>query len=297
VGFGVAFALAFTLLALFPQLLNKLPKSGGWLNEVKVVFAFIELAFALKFLSNVDMAYHWNFIKYEIFLGVWVLISLLTFLYVVGIIRFPNDDKKVKFGITRSLFAILFLSTAAYFAQGLTRTGTVPLLSGFLPPKWYSVYENGIDCPLGLNCFHDLDEAIAYANEVNKPILIDFTGYTCVNCRKMEEHVWPEPEVYKLISEEYVLVSLYVDDKTALRLEEQYVSAFTGSKVRTLGNKWSEFQAKEFGFNAQPYYALISPDGKVLNYPRDYTPDVQEYTGFLQCGLETFKNLQQVAEK
>lgn len=297
VGFGVAFALAFTLLALFPQLLNKLPKSGGWLNEVKIIFAFIELAFALKFLSNVDMAYHWEIIKYEIFLGIWVLISLLAFLYVVGIIRFPHDNKKVKFGIARSLFAILFLSSAVYFAKGLTKTGTAPLLSGFLPPKWYSIYDNGIDCPLGLNCFHDLDEAIAYANEVNKPILIDFTGYTCVNCRKMEENVWPETEVYKLISEDYVLVSLYVDDKTALRMEEQYISEYSGQKVRNIGAKWGDLQAKEFGTNSQPYYALLSADGKVLNKPTAYTPDVSEYIGFLQCGLETFRQLQQVAGK
>lgn len=297
VGFGAAFAIAFTLLALFPQLLNKLPKSGGWLNEVKIIFAFIELAFALKFLSNVDMAYHWQAIKYEIFLGIWVLISLLAFLYVVGIIRFPHDDKKVKFGIARSVFAVLFLGCAAYFAQGLTKNGTVPALSGFLPPKWYSVYDNGIDCPLGLNCFHDLDEAIAYANKVNKPILIDFTGYTCVNCRKMEENVWPKPEVFKLISEEYVLVSLYVDDKTELQQEEQYISEYSGQKVRNVGAKWGDLQAKEFGTNSQPYYALISAEGKVLNKPTAYTPDVSEYEGFLQCGLDTYKELQQVAEK
>lgn len=297
VGFGVAFALAFTLLALFPQLLNKMPKSGGWLNEVKIVFAFVELAFSLKFLSNVDMAYHWNFFKYEIFLGCWTILAFLTFLYVSGAIRFSHDDKKVKWTIPRGAFAILFLSMTIYFAQGLTKNGTVPMLSGFLPPKWYSIYERDNECPLGLNCFHDFDEALAYANETNKPILIDFTGYACVNCRKMEEHVWPQDEVFKLINEEYVLVSLYVDDKEALRLEDQYVSSFSGSKVRTVGNKWSDFQARDFNTNSQPYYVLIAPDGTVLNEPKAYTPDVQQYTNFLQCGLDSYEALRSVSKK
>ncbi len=297
VGFGVAFALAFTILALFPQLLNKMPKSGGWLNEVKIIFAFIELAFSLKFLSNVDLAYHWEFLKYEIFLGFWTVFAFLTFLYVAGIIRLPHDDKKVKLTIPRSTFALFFLITTVYFAQGLTRNGTVPMLSGFLPPKWYSIYERENDCPLGLNCFHDLDEAIQYAHEVNKPILIDFTGYACVNCRKMEENVWPKDLVYKLISEEYVLVSLYVDDKESLRLEDQYISAYSGSKVRTIGNKWSDFQSSQFGTNSQPYYALVAPNGNVLNHPKAYTPDADEYASFLQCGLEAFKEMNAVAEK
>lgn len=297
VGFGTAFALAFTLLALFPQLLNKLPKSGGWLNEIKIVFAFIELAFALKFLSNVDLAYHWGILKREIFLGLWALLSLLTFLYVVGIIRFPHDDKKVKLGIPRGVFALLFLALTIYFGSGLQKGRNLSLISGFTPPMFYSIYHYDNECPLALNCFHDFEEARIYAAKVNKPMMIDFTGWACVNCRKMEEHVWPNDEVYKLINEEYILVSLYVDDKQALRLEDQYVSSFTDNKVRTIGNKWSDFQAREFGTNSQPYYVLIAPDGKVLNKPRGYTPDEDEYTGFLQCGLETFKNIEAIAEK
>jgi len=297
VGFGVAFALAFTLLALFPQLLNKLPKSGGWLNEVKIVFAFIELAFALKFLSNVDLAYHWNILKREIFLGLWALITLLTFLYLIGVIRFSHDDKKVKFGLPRILFSTLFLALTVYFASGIQKGKNLTLISGFTPPMFYSIYHYDNECPLALNCFHDMDEAIAYASKVNKPIMIDFTGWACVNCRKMEEHVWPQDEVYKLLNEEYVLVSLYVDDKESLRLEDQYVSGSTGQKVRTIGNKWSDFQSTQFGTNSQPYYALIAPDGKVLNQPKAYTPDVEEYTNFLQCGIEAFKGLQAVAEK
>jgi thiol:disulfide interchange protein len=296
-GFGVAFALAFTLLALFPQLLNKMPKSGGWLNEVKIVFAFIEVAMAVKFLSNVDLAYHWDFLKREIFLGAWTIIALLIFLYISGVIRFPHDDKKVKWSTGRIVFALTFLATTVYFGQGLRKYGNVPMLSGFLPPQWYSIYEYDNECPLGLNCFHDLEEGIAFAKENNKPILIDFTGYACVNCRKMEEHVWPKDEIYSIINQEYVLVSLYVDDKEALALDEQYISATTGQKVRTIGNKWSDLQSSQFGTNAQPYYVLIAPDGKVLNQPRAYTPDVAEYKGFLECGLETFGNMDKVAMK
>lgn len=297
IGFGTAFALAFTLLALFPQLLNKMPKSGGWLNEVKIVFAFIEVAMAVKFLSNVDLAYHWDFLKREIFLGSWTLIGLLIFLYISGLIRFPHDDKKVKWSIGRSAFAIAFLAITIYFGQGLRKYGEVPMLSGFLPPQWYSIYEYDTECPLGLNCFHDLDEGIAFAKEHNKPILIDFTGYACVNCRKMEEHVWPKQEIFNIISNDYVLVSLYVDDKEPLQPDEQYVSATTGQKVRTIGNKWSDLQSSAFGTNAQPYYVLIAPDGRVLNKPTAYTPDVEAYKGFLECGLETYKNLDEVAVK
>ena len=296
-GFGTAFALAFTLLALFPQLLNKMPKSGGWLNEVKIVFAFIEVAMAVKFLSNVDLAYHWDFLKREIFLGAWTLLALLITLYIAGVIRFPHDDKKVKWSGGRIVFALTFLVTTVYFGQGLRKYGNVPMLSGFLPPQWYSIYEYDNECPLGLNCFHDLEEGIAFAKENNKPILIDFTGYACVNCRKMEEHVWPKDEIFSIINEEYVLVSLYVDDKEALRLEEQYISSTTGQKVRTIGNKWSDLQSSQFGTNAQPYYVLIAPDGKVLNQPRAYTPDVAEYRGFLECGLETFENIDKLAMK
>lgn len=296
-GFGTAFALAFTLLALFPQLLGNLPKSGGWLNEVKIVFAFIELAMAVKFLSNVDLAYHWGYVKREIFLGIWTLIALLIVLYISGVIRFPHDDKKVKWSLGRVSFLITFLFFTIYFGQGLRKYGEVGLLSGFLPPQWYSIYEYGTECPLGLNCFHDLDEGIAFAKEHNKPILVDFTGYACVNCRKMEENVWPEEEVFNIINNDYVLVSLYVDDKEALRLEDQYISAATGQKVRTIGNKWSDFQSSQFNTNSQPYYVLLAPDGKMLNQPRAYTPNVSEYRGFLECGIETFKNMDKIAAK
>ncbi len=296
IGFGLAFALAFTLLALFPQLLNKLPKSGGWLNEVKIVFAFIELAFAIKFLSNTDLAYHWGILKREVFLGFWALLSLLTFLYLIGVIRFPHDDKKVKISIPRGVFALTFLSLAIYFGSGLQKGKNLALISGFTPPMFYSVYHYDNECPLALNCFHDMDEAIAYAKEQNKPIMIDFTGWACVNCRKMEEHVWPDDNVYKLINEQYVLVSLYVDDKKSLQLEDQYISSHTGNKVRSIGNKWSDFQARDFGTNSQPYYVLIAPDGKVLTQPRGYTPDKEEYQGFLECGIETFKSIGAIAD-
>ncbi|MEZ5015312.1 MAG: cytochrome c biogenesis protein CcdA [Chitinophagales bacterium] len=295
VGFGTAFAIAFTLLALFPQLLNKLPKSGGWLNEVKVVFAFIELAFALKFLSNVDLAYHWNILKREIFLGIWSLIGLFAFLYVIGVIRFSHDTKKVKFTPPRIGFSVWFLFLTVYFASGIPKGRNLTLISGFTPPMFYSIWHYDSECPLALSCFHDFDEAREYAAKVDKPIMIDFTGWACVNCRKMEEHVWPDEQIYKMLSEDYVLVSLYVDDKTSLNLADQYISAYSGQKVRTIGNKWSDFQSKDFGTNSQPYYVLISPDGKVLNQPRAYTPDKAEYEGFLRCGLESYENLKQTA--
>ena len=203
----------------------------------------------------------------------------------------------MKFGIPRGIFALTFLALTIYFASGLQKGRNLALISGFTPPMFYSIYHYDSECPLALNCFHDMDEAVAYAKEVNKPIMIDFTGWACVNCRKMEEHVWPNEEVYKLINEEYILVSLYVDDKEALRLEEQYISAHTGNKVRSVGNKWSDFQAREFNTNSQPYYVLIAPDGKVLNQPRGYTPDEEEYQGFLECGIETFRGIGVVAEK
>lgn len=297
IGFGATFAIAFTLLALFPQLLKKLPKSGGWLNEIKVVFAFAELAFAFKFLSNVDLAYHWGFLRREIFLGIWTLLALLTFLYLVGFIRFSHDTKKVTFTIPRISFSLLFLACTLYFGQGLRKGSDVPLLSGFLPPAWYSLYHYDTQCPLGLNCFHDFDEAVAYAREVDKPIMVDFTGWACVNCRKMEEHVWPDKAVYDKISNDYVLVSLYVDDKKDLPDTLQYFSSTLNKTVKTIGNKWNDLQATYFNTVSQPYYVLLSPEGKLLNPPVAYTPDASDYAEFLQCGLDAFHAMDGVASK
>lgn len=298
IGFGAALALPFGLFAAFPQFMNKLPKSGGWLNSVKVVLGFLEVALAFKFFSNADLVAHFGILKREVFFIIWTLCGIGIVIYLLGWIKFPHDSPgKVKIGPARAAFGIIFLALSVHFGSGILKGGNPFLASGFAPPMFYSIYPQDTHCPLGLDCFHDFDEAVAYAKEVNKPVMVDFTGWACVNCRKMEEHVWPEDEVYKLISEEYVLVSLYVDDKEMLPADEQYVSAFSGKKIRTIGNKWSDFQSSYFGVNSQPYYVLISPDGQVLNNPVPYTPDVEEYASFLECGLSSFREAEQVAEK
>ncbi|MBK7108444.1 MAG: thioredoxin family protein [Bacteroidetes bacterium] len=289
IGFGVALGIPFGLFAAFPQMMNKLPKSGGWLNSVKVVLGFIEVALAFKFLSNADLVSHWGLLKREIFFAIWAVCSLGIFIYLMGWLKFPHDSPgKLKLSPVRGILAVIFLFFTGYFGYGMIKGSNPKLASGFAPPMFYSIYQQDSHCPLGLNCFHDFDEAIAFAQETGKPLMIDFTGWACVNCRKMEEHVWPEKEVYYLISSKYVLVSLYVDDKEMLPEEDQYISAFSGKKIRTVGNKWSDFQSSYFGVNSQPYYVLISPDGKMLNQPSPYEPDVSKYAEFLQCGLDAY---------
>ncbi len=298
IGFGAALALPFGLFAAFPQMMNKLPSSGGWLNSVKVVLGFAEVALAFKFFSNADLVSHWGLLKREVFFAIWALCGIGIFLYLMGWIKFPHDSPgKVKISPVRGGLAALFLLIGLYFGYGMIKGSNPKLASGFAPPMFYSIYEQDSHCPLGLNCFHDWDEALAYAQEVNKPIMIDFTGWACVNCRKMEEHVWPEKSVYDRIAEDYVLVSLYVDDKDMLPEEEQYISEFSGKKIRTVGNKWSDFQSSYFGVNSQPYYVLIAPNGKVLNTPVPYTPDVEDYAAFLECGLEAYRSIDATSAK
>lgn len=287
-GFSLALALPFGLFAAFPGWLNSLPKSGGWLNAVKVILGFLELGLALKFLSNVDLAYHWGFLKREIFLGIWVLISLLMGLYVLGIIKFPHDGKVKRFSPVRIALAMPIFAFMIYLIPGLNGAH-LKLLSGFPPPTFYSIRDNGSKCPHDINCFKDLEEGIAYARLVRKPVLVDFTGWSCVNCRKMEENVWIEPDVLKYLKEEYVLISLYVDDKTPLPESEQKVSPCTGKKVKTVGNKWSAYQACTFKTNSQPYYVLMNASQDTLITPVGYTPDKDEYLQFLESGLERFK--------
>jgi len=287
-GFSLALALPFALFAAFPAWLNSLPKSGGWLNSVKVILGFLELGLALKFLSNVDLAYHWGFLKREIFLGIWLLIALAAGLYLLGKIRFPHDSPVNKLTAPRIAFATLFFAFALYLIPGLNGAN-LKLLSGFPPPMFYSIFETKSKCPHDINCFKDLNEGLAYAKIVNKPVMVDFTGWSCVNCRKMEENVWVEPEILKLIDEKYVLVSLYVDDKTALPETEQKTSDCTGKKIRTVGNKWSEYQTCTFQTNTQPYYVLMKQTGEILNTPVGYTPDANEYKKFLEEGLNKFK--------
>ena len=295
-GFGFALAMPFALFAAFPGWMNSLPKSGGWLNTVKVVLGFAELALALKFLSNADLVKHWGILKLEPFLISWIILSVLTGAYLLGKIKFPHDSPIKKLSFLRITTGILFFAFAIYLASGFrynekTESFTsLKLLSGLAPPTGYSwIYPK--DCPNNLDCFKDLEAGWAYAKEAGKPVLIDFTGYACVNCRKMEEHVWPEKKVYDYLKEDYVLISLYVDDKKELPESEQITVEKTSGgkrKLRTYGNKWAHFQTEYFENNSQPYYVLMSPDGTLLNKPVPYTPDVDEYANFLECGLKIY---------
>jgi len=290
--FGFALALPFGLFALFPSMMKSLPKSGGWLNSVKVVLGFVELIFAVKFLSNADLVAHWGLIKREVFLALWVLFGLGLFAYLIGKLKFPHDSPIKKLSPVRIGAAVLALLFTLYSAWGIPGND-LKLFSGFPPPKFYSLAKQESECPNQLNCFHnDYEGGVAYAKKVNKPILIDFTGWACVNCRRMEEKVWTDPSVYQLINDEYVLISLYVDDKKELPESEQYVSAFSGKRIKTIGNKFSDFEASQFNNNTQPLYVLLSPDEKLLTAPKGYTPDVAEYTNYLNCGISANKNWQ-----
>ena len=296
-GFGLALALPFALFAAFPGMMNSLPQSGGWLNVVKVVLGFIELALAFKFLSNADLVSHWGILKIEIFLGIWILCFLGLGAYLLGLIKFPHDSP-FKLKPIRAILGIAAVAFAGYMATGFIydkdagSLSSLTWLSGLAPSSCYSILYP-CDCPSNLTCFKDLEAGLAHAKENNKPILIDFTGYACVNCRKMEEHVWPRKEIFNLIDKDYVLVSLYVDDRKKLEkpIEVPRVSGEGNRTLRTYGHKWAYFQTKYFGNNSQPYYALVSPNMDLLNNPVGYTPEVPEYKEFLECGVETFNKL------
>ncbi|CAL2077266.1 thioredoxin:protein disulfide reductase [Tenacibaculum sp. 190524A05c] len=298
-GFGVALGLPFTLFAMFPNMLKSLPKSGGWMTTVKVVLGFLELALAFKFLSNADLVAHWNLLKIEPFLILWIIIFAGLAFYLFGKIKFPHDSPMQKIGIPRIGLGVISLAFAIYLATGFryneeTKTFTpLSLLSGLAPPVGYSILHPN-SCPNNLTCFKDLKEGLAYAKKENKPIMLDFTGYACVNCRKMEEHVWPIQKVDNVLRNDYVLISLYVDDKKELPKEEQIiVNRINGGtrKLSNYGHKWSHFQTVFFKTNTQPYYVLLSSDGKqILNNPVGYTPDEDEYLNWLLDGKEKSKN-------
>lgn len=301
-GFGVSLGLPFALFAMFPNLLNALPKSGGWLNTTKVVLGFLELALAFKFLSNADLVDHWNILKIEPFLIIWIIIFGGLALYLFGKIKFPHDSPIKKLSFSRLTFAILVGAFTIYLVSGFrvnkeTETFTsLTLLSGLAPPVGYSfLYPK--ECPNNLECFKDLKSGIAYAKKVNKPIMLDFTGYACVNCRKMEEHVWSSPIIDDLIRNDYVLISLYVDDKKELPENEQIeVNRINGGtrKLTNYGHKWANFQTHFFQTNSQPYYVLMDSGGKqILNEPVGYTPNEEDYAQFLECGLEVFNKKEQ----
>ncbi|MCI2228742.1 thioredoxin family protein [Polaribacter sp. MSW13] len=293
-GFGLALALPFALFALFPSWLNSLPKSGGWLNTTKVVLGFLELALAFKFLSNADLVAHWELFKREIFIGIWVVLFTGLALYLFGKIKFPHDSPIKKLSFFRISFGILVTAFVIYLIPGTFKNPTWNLssLSGFPPPQFHSIYGQESDCPLGLNCYKDFDEGLAAAKENNKPILLDFTGWACVNCRKMEENVWVDPSIYQILKEKYILISLYVDDnEKALPKDQQFDFLKANGKVKkikTFGDKWSTFQVINFKNASQPYYVLMSPDLEILNKAQQYT-DRDTYYNWLKEGLMNFE--------
>jgi thiol:disulfide interchange protein DsbD len=290
-GFSIALALPFTLFAAFPSWLQSLPNSGSWMTTMKVVLGFLELALGLKFLSTADLTQHWGIMPYELFIGLWGIIFALMAIYLFGLIKFPHDNPNAPISNSRKGIAVVVAALTIYIFSGFMTNSkgtfvTPPLLSGLAPAVCYS-YIKPCDCPATLDeCFHDYYEALAHAKKVNKPLLVDFTGYGCVNCRKMEDNVWTKKEVNDIIREEYVLVSLYVDDRA--KLDKTLVTP-SGKKLRNVGNKWAEFQAVNFVTLSQPYYILVNTEEQVLNTPVGYTPDVKKYADFLKCGVKQFK--------
>ena len=311
-GFSLALALPFGLFAAFPGWLNSLPKSGGWLNSVKVVLGFLEIGLAFKFLSNADLVVQAGLLQREVFIAIWIAVSAMITLYLLGFITMPHDSPLDRLSVPRSLLATTFLMFTIYLIPGLWGA-PLKLISGFPPPMFYSEAPNGFGggggnvshinatngnipdgadpghCPHNLNCFHDYEMGLAYAKQVNKPVLLDFTGWACVNCRKMEETVWSDPRVLEMLSNDFVLISLYVDEKTALPKEEQYVSDETGKKVKTIGNKWADFQIKHFKSNSQPQYVVVGHENlDALNGTAAYDPDIEKYIHWLEAGKAAF---------
>ena len=310
-GFSIALAIPFGLFAMFPSMLKSLPKSGGWLNSVKVVLGFLELALALKFLSNVDLAYHWNWLDREVFLSLWIAIFALMGLYLIGKIKFSHDSDLKFLSVPRTILAIVVFSFVVYMVPGLWGA-PLKSISAFLPPsatqdfdlssgvstgaahsdgkiKKYAEIFHERGTPKGFDPYYDYEQALATAKELNKPVLIDFTGWNCVNCRKMEANVWTDKAVAKLLKEEFVMAELFVDDKTALAANEQFVSKYSGKKINTIGKKNSDFQAATFDSNSQPLYVIVDPTGKKLVPQSGANYNVAEYKAFLQSGLDAFK--------
>lgn len=290
-GFGLGLALPFALFALFPGWLQSMPKSGGWLTSVKVVLGFLELAMAIKFLSNADLVQQWGLLKREVFIAIWIIIGLAIVLYLVGVLRMPHGGKP-KMTKTRWGFAALFALATLYLVPGLTNTpaATLPLISGFPPPLSYSIYDREITIkPI----HNDYERALELARQQNKPILIDFTGWACVNCRRMEENVWVDPGVERLMSDKFIVVSLYVDERKKLpsAAQAEYITKSGDKKpIITVGDKWATFQSENFNAVAQPQYAIISPDEKALTRTKAYTPDPAEFKEWLECGLKAFSS-------
>lgn len=285
-GFAIALALPFTLFALFPSWLKSMPKSGGWMNVIKVTLGFLELAFALKFLSVADLAYGWRILDRETFLALWIVIFALLGFYLLGKIKFPHDDDSNKIGVTRFFMALVSLAFAVYMVPGLWGA-PLKAVSAFAPPmktQDFNLYTNEVHAK-----FDDYDLGMEYARLHNKPVMLDFTGYGCVNCRKMELAVWTDPTVSKIINDDYVLITLYVDNKTPLTKPVKIVENGTERTLRTVGDKWSYLQRVKFGANAQPFYVLLDNEGKPLNKSYAYNEDIPKYIEFLRTGLENYR--------
>jgi thiol:disulfide interchange protein DsbD len=320
-GFSVALAIPFTIFALFPSMLKSLPKSGGWLNSVKVVLGFLELAFALKFLSNVDLAYHWNWFDREIFLSLWIALGLLLGLYLIGKIKFSHDSEVPHLSVPRFFISVIVFAFVIYMVPGLWGA-PLKSISAFLPPPATQDFDlsknpDGITAaPVqqtsikerkyainyvriktrGLDAWYDYDQALQVSKELHKPIIIDFTGFNCVNCRKMETNVWSDPMVFKHLRDDFVLLQLVVDDKAELPVNEQFVSTYSGKKITTLGGKWSDVEASRFNSNSQPLYVMLDSNGVLLRdqdgkdiqpSPADY--NIASYTKFLESGINAYK--------
>jgi thiol:disulfide interchange protein DsbD len=313
-GFSLALALPFTLFALFPSWLKSLPKSGGWLNSVKVVLGLLEIAFSLKFLSNVDLAYHWNWFDREVFLSLWIALGVIGGLYLIGKIKFSHDSDLPYLSVPRTFIAVIVFAFVFYMIPGLWGA-PLKVISGFLPPpatqdfdlsnltgssagpeqkssikekKYEAVFARGKH--KGLNEWYDYNQALQVSKELNKPVLIDFTGWNCPNCRKMENEVWTDPEVRKRIQNDFVLLELYVDEKTTqLPASEVYTSELTGKKITSLGDKNADYETTKFNTNSQPYYVITDSEGNILVPPQGAKFDVDNYINFLDSGIAAYK--------
>lgn len=285
-GFAIALALPFTLFAMFPSWLKSMPKSGGWMNVIKVTLGFLELAFALKFLSVADLAYGWRILDRETFLALWIVIFGLLGFYLLGKIKFPHDDDDNTTSVPRFFMALISLAFAVYMVPGLWGA-PLKAVSAFAPPMTtqdFNLYNNEVHAK-----FDDYDAGMEYAKRNGKPVMLDFTGYGCVNCRKMEVAVWTDPKVSKLMTDDYVLITLYVDNKEPLPEHIKVMENGKERTLRTVGDKWSYLQRSKFGANAQPFYVLIDNEGKPLNKSYSYDEDIDKYVDFLQTGLDNYK--------
>lgn len=289
-GFGIALGLPFALFAMFPHWLQSLPRSGGWMTDVKVVLGFLELALAVKFFSNADLVMQWGILKREIFIALWIIIGVLIVLFLLGILRIGHSSPVKKFSFTRIAFIALFGSFTLYLLPGVTNTkwAELRLISGFPPPMSYSIYPREKQKFL----HNDYQAALKLSREQHKPILIDFTGWACVNCRRMEDNVWPDAEVKNMMENEFIVVSLYVDERLKLPVKERSLEKLpngTEKSIVTVGDKWSTFQSLNFEAASQPQYAIISPEEVALTKTKFYTPGAKEFANWLRCGLEAFR--------